>query len=73
MTEVYRGTAIAITTTPAPGRGWTARAEYQTPDTQSVRVEAPQTTYATEPEARQAALQAAVETIDRQRIATGKK
>jgi hypothetical protein len=36
-------------------------------------VEAPQTTYATEPEARQAALQAAVETIDRQRIATGKK
>jgi hypothetical protein len=72
MAEVYRGTEIAISTTQTPGQSWTARAEYRAADMQSVRVEAPQMTYATEAEARQAALQAAVESIDRMRVTTGK-
>ena len=72
VAEVYKGTEIAISTIQTPDQGWTARAEYQVSAKQSVKVEAPQRNYATEAEARQAALQAAVESIDRRRITTGK-
>jgi hypothetical protein len=72
VAEVYKGTEIVISTIQTPDRSWTARAEYQVSDKQSVKVEAPQRNYATEAEARQAALQAAVEGIDRTRVTTGK-
>jgi hypothetical protein len=71
-TEIYRGTKIAISATQSADQTWTAWAEYQGPTTQSVRVDPPQKTYATEAEARQGALGAAAESIDRARIATGK-
>ncbi len=72
MAEVYKGTEIAISTTQTSDQSWTAQAEYPVPGKQHVRVEAPQMTYLTEAEARQAALRAAVESIDRMRVTTGK-
>lgn len=72
VTEVYRGTEISISATQAADQTWTASAEYQGPTKERVRVEPPQRTYATEAEARQGALSAAAESIDRARITTGK-
>jgi hypothetical protein len=72
VTEVYKGTQIVISTIQTAEKGWTARAEYAVPGEDSVQMETP-ATYATEEEARRAALQAAVESIDRIRAAKGKR
>jgi hypothetical protein len=72
MAEVYKGMEIAISTTQTSDQGWISQAEYQVPGKQGVRVEPPQLTYATEAEAHQAALRAAVESIDRMRVNSGK-
>jgi len=73
VAEVYKGTEIAISTAQTAEQGWTAHAEYAVPGQTTVRLEAPEAAYATEQQARQAALQAAVESIDRMRAATGKR
>ena len=72
MAEVYKGTEIAISTSQTPDQGWSSQAEYRVPGKQGVRVEPPQLTYATEAEAREAVLRAAVESIDRMRVTSGK-
>ena len=72
MAEVYKGMDIAISTAQTPDQGWISQAEYRVPGKQVVRVETPQMTYATEAEARQAVLRAAVESIDRMRVTSGK-
>ncbi len=72
MAEVYKGTEIAISTTQTSDHGWISQAEYQVPGKQSVRVKPTQLTYTTEAEAHQAALRAAVESIDRMRVTSGK-
>ena len=72
MFEVYKGTQIAISTTQAGEKNWTARAEYAVPGEGSIQLEPAPAMYATEEEARQAVLQAAIESIDRRRVSKGK-
>lgn len=72
MIEVYKGTQIAISTKQIQEKTWTSRAEYAVPGHGSVHLELAEATYATEEEARQAALQAAIESIDRRRVLKGK-
>lgn len=72
MSEVYKGTQIAISTTQTGEKNWTSRAEYAVPGNRSVQLEPAEATYPTEEEARQAALQAAIESIDRRRVSKGK-
>jgi hypothetical protein len=69
--ETYKGTQIAISTTSAGDKNWTAQAEYEGPDKRKIHLE-PEVTYATEEEARQAVLRAAVESIDKLRVGKGK-
>jgi hypothetical protein len=71
MSEVYKGTEIVISVTRTGENNWTSRAEYAVPGKAGVRLE-PEATYATEEEARRAALQAAIESIDRGRVSRGK-
>ena len=71
MTETYKGIAISIATKPQGGR-WTASAVCLLSPGHEIRAEPPEPDYATEDEARQAALQAAVESIDRARSRIGK-
>ena len=71
MSEVYKGTEIVISVTRTGEKNWTSRAEYAVPGKAGVRLE-PEATYATEEEARRAALQAAIESIDRARVSRGK-
>jgi hypothetical protein len=71
MSEVYKGTEIVISVARTGENNWTSRAEYEVPGKASVRVE-PEATYTTEEEARRAALQTAIESIDRGRVSRGK-
>jgi hypothetical protein len=71
MSEVYKGTEVVISVTRIGENNWTSRAEYAVPGKAGVRLE-PEATYATEEEARRAALQAAIESIDRGRVSRGK-
>jgi hypothetical protein len=73
MSEVYKGTEIAISTAKNQEKNWSARAEYAIPGEGNVRVEATEAKYATEEEARQAALRSAIESIDRMRASLGKR
>ena len=73
MAEVYKGVEIHISTTQNAQNRWTARAEYASPGQESPSLEAPEAAYDTEDEAHNAALQAAIESIDRMRAATGKR
>lgn len=72
MIEVYRGTQITITTAQSGEKRWTSRAEFSVPGQGNIQVEPADATYPSEEEARQAALQAAVESIDRSRVSAGK-
>jgi hypothetical protein len=72
MFEVYKGTQVVISTTQVGEKNWTSRAEYAVPGERVVRLEPADATYSTEEDARQAALEAAVESIDRRRVSTGK-
>jgi hypothetical protein len=72
MVEVYKGTPITISTSQTEKKTWTSRAEYQIPGQADVQLEPPAAEYATEDDARQAALQAAVESLDRMRVTKGK-
>jgi hypothetical protein len=71
MSEVYKGTEIVISVTETSENNWTSRAEYAVPGQPGVRLE-PEATYSTEVDARRAALQAAIESIDRGRVSRGK-
>ena len=69
--ETYRGIPIAIATALRDGK-WTSNAVYTGEGHNEARIEPPEKGYATEDEAHQAALQAAVESIDRGRSFIGK-
>jgi hypothetical protein len=72
MVEVYKGTSITISTSQTEKKNWTSRAEYQIPGQPGVELQSPEAEYATEDDARRAALQAAVESLDRMRVSKGK-
>jgi hypothetical protein len=69
--EIYKGIAIAVTTV-QNGEVWSAKAVYALSGQNEVRIDPPERDYTTEDEARGAALQAAVESIDRARAFIGK-
>jgi len=70
--EVYKGTEITIVTIRRGEGEWTSRATYAIAGRDPVQLELAHQSYASESEARQAALQAAVENIDRARSSIGK-
>jgi len=70
--ETYKGVAIAIKTTRRKPGEWTSEARFSFPGHDEVRVDAPETPYASEEAASRAALQTAIESIDRMRITKGK-
>jgi hypothetical protein len=72
-TEAYRGVEVLITVNPAGDGQWTASAGFKLPAEAPARVTSPEASYSSEEAARAAALQAAVEAIDRARVATGKR
>jgi hypothetical protein len=69
--ETYKGTVITIATT-RDRDGWTSDAIYSLLGEGEVRLKPTERGYASEDEARRAALQAAVENIDRARSSIGK-
>jgi hypothetical protein len=69
--EVYRGMGITITTTQGE-EGWGSQATYTIPGQNQAEIEPAKQGHASEDEARRAALQAAVESIDRARTSIGK-
>jgi hypothetical protein len=69
--EVYKGTQIVVSTTKIGEKNWSSNAEYSVPGERAVHLESPDS-YAIEEDARQAALQAAIENIDRTRVSRGK-
>ena len=69
--DTYKGTAITIATT-RRGELWMSHAVYTLAGQSEVRVQPAERGYASEDEARHAALQAAVESIDRARSSIGK-
>ena len=70
--ETYKGTRITITTNPSGANAWTSRAEFALPGKDAVSLDDAGVTYPSEEDARQAALRAAVEAIDRSRVSVGK-
>ena len=69
--EIYRGTPITITTYKSGTDNWTARAEFTVSGQRAV-VQNDDVTYPSEEHAAAAALQSAVEALDRGRVSTGK-
>jgi hypothetical protein len=65
--ETYKGVEITIQADPKADGSWTSEAHFP-----GGQVKAPEPTYPSEEDARQAALQSAVEAIDRSRVSTGK-
>jgi hypothetical protein len=72
-TDTYRGVEVRITVSPAGDGQWTSIAGFTLPAEAPARVSSPEASYSSEEAARTAALQAAVEAIDRARVATGKR
>jgi hypothetical protein len=71
LNSSYKGIDIRISTSQA-GAAWSAHAVYARQGGDEVHVEPPEEAYASEDEARRAALQAAAESIDRARAHIGK-
>jgi hypothetical protein len=70
--EKYKGINIEIRTFSKSNGQWTARAEFRIPGNVTADTNSEVSEWPSEQEARQAALQAAIEKIDRSRIAIGK-
>jgi hypothetical protein len=70
--ETYKGVEIAVVTTRGSQGEWTSFARFSFPGHDEIRVDAEGPPYASEEEASQAALQTAIENIDRMRITKGK-
>jgi hypothetical protein len=68
MVEAYKGIVVSITK--ISEKNWSSNAEYSSPRERAVHLESPDS-HATEEHARQAALQAAIERIDRTRVSRG--
>ena len=73
MIESYKGIPIEISIVATEGKTWTSQAEYKTEGNSPVRLVLDDAQYSTEAEAQQAALQAAIENIDRSRTSKGKR
>jgi hypothetical protein len=69
--ETYKGTQITVVTA-RRGHAWTSHASYKLSGQDEVRLNPAERDYASEDEARRAALQSAVENIDRDRSSIGK-
>ena len=70
--EKYKGINIEIKAIHQNNGLWTAGAEFSTPGNVMTHTNSEVSEWPSEEEARQAALQAAIENIDRSRISTGK-
>jgi hypothetical protein len=70
--EKYKGIDIEIKATHQRSGLWTARAEFTMPGTERTGTNPEDSARPSEEEARQVALQTAIENIDRARISTGK-
>ncbi len=73
MIESYKGIQIEISTVETEAKSWASRAEYKIEGNSPVLLVLDDAQYSTEVEAQQAALQAAIESIDRSRTSKGKR